>query len=222
MEYKKDVRYIIGVILATVSVLTMVVTFIMMYFGSDPAIIWFFAGGVGLVIANFILVWIKRRYERMTDDEPTNLEILKDNILNLKASIFKRGRLGAAFLLVLVLSFVLTVIFGTRTLITSYEKSGAINAGYNFNLREAERYKGIMEEQLKKGNLKFAAECEKNMNKCLEESEWYLQYHGELSEKLEKQRPQFLAVATVNVVLLIAYVAFVLVYKKSKAEDKGI
>ena len=219
MDYKKDIKYIIGAILAAISVLDMVVTLIMMYFGSDPAIIWFFAGGVGLVIANFIIVSVKRRYELFTGDEPSFIDEAKYNLENAKEKLLKRGVLGVVFLSVLIISFIVTAVFGIRTLNTAYDKNGALNAGYNYNLREAERYKGLMEEQIEKGNLRFAAEFQKNMEKCLEESEWYLNYYNEMSEKLEVQIPELITVASINGVVLVAYIAFILATRKQKVEE---
>ena len=219
LDYKKDVKYIIGVALSAISIVVMVVTFVLMYFGSDASIIWFFVGGFGLVIANFILVAVKRQYEFFTDEEPSFWDVAKYNLETTKENFFKRGVAGAIFTSVLIISFIVTVVFGTITLNTYYNKSGAINAGYTYNLQEAERYKGLMEEQLEKGNLKFAAECEKNMEKCIEESEWYLKYYEQMSEKLERQIPQLITVASINGVVFIAYVAFILSTRKRKAEE---
>ncbi len=219
MNYKKDIMYILGVGLAAVSVLLMVVTFVLMGFGSDPSIIWFFIGSIGLVVSNFILVSVKRKYETVFEDEPSALDIAKDNFETAKEKIFKKGILGAVLLGVLVASFITTAVMGIVVLNTSYQKSGAINAGYHFNLREAERYEQLRIEQVEKGNLRFAAELENNRDKCIKESEWYLSYYGELTEKLSSQVSVLIIMATVNGVILVIYIGFVLVKKRKEQRE---
>ncbi len=222
MGYKKDAKYILGVVIAILSVLLMAVTFVLMGFGSDPAILWFFVGSFGLVLSNFIIVSVKGKYERAFEDEPSNLEIAKENIQNFKQRLFKRGVFGAAFLGLLVVCFVVTAVVGIKTLNTAYQKSGALNAGYHYNLRQAEQYEQLRIEQLSKGNLKFATELEYSRDKCIEDSEWYLSYHNELSEQLSKQKNVLLVTASVNAVILVGYIAFVLIKKKEKQRENEV
>ncbi len=219
MGYKHDLRYRIGISLAVISVIDMIVTFALMGLGSDPAIIWFMLGGVVLVISNFIIISAKRRYEQVEESNVTRIEIAKESLANAKNRLFKRGVLGVVLLFLLMACFIATAVMGIATLKTAYEKSGAINAGYHFNLREAERYEGLMEEELQKGNEKLAEEFSKNRDKCISESEWYLQYYGELSEKLDVQLSRLVVMAAINAVVLAVYIAFVLAHKKTQAEE---
>ncbi len=219
MGYKHDLSYRIGILLAAISVIDMVITFILMGLGSDSAIIWFMLGGVVLVISNFIIISAKRRYEQVEVSNVTRIEIAKENIINAKNRLFKRGVLGALIFILLVCCFVATAVMGIATLTTAYQRNGAINAGYHFNLREAERYEGLIEEELQKGNERLAEEFSKNRDKCISESEWYLQYYGELSQKLDAQLPYLVATASVNAVVLAVYIAFILAHKKTQAEE---
>ena len=116
--------------------------------------------------------------------------------------------------------FVATVVVGIRTISTYYERNGALNAGYYFNLREAERFEELRIEETEKGNLKFAAEFEKNRDKCIEESAWYLNRYGELDKILKAQIPVLITVASVNGVVLFINIIFILVIRKQKQRNK--
>lgn len=71
MGYRKNFWYILGVVLALASAVVMAVSMIFMYFGSNPAIVVFFAACPTLVIGIFLSGSVKRRYED-ADADGTN------------------------------------------------------------------------------------------------------------------------------------------------------
>ena len=217
MEYKKDKLYRFAFVLTILSIVDMSIMFLMMAYSYETyPIIWFFIGGFALVIANFIMVGVKRKYERVYEDEPPVGEIVKENAVSFKNFLFKRGTAGFVALLILVSSVVFFAVTGISTLNTSYEKSGAINAGYHFNLREAERYDGLAEEALEKGKEKQAEEFRLNAEKCRTDSEWYYEYHGVLTKKLGQKVKVFIAASVTLAVTVVGDIAFVVIYKKKQ------
>lgn len=217
MEYKKDKLYKFAVGIAIVSIIDMVITFLMMSYSSNlRLILWFFIGGFLLVIANFIMVSVKRKHERVYYEKPSVGEIVKENVGNFKAFLFKRGIVGFFALIMLVLTFAAFAVIGVKTLTTAYQKSGAINAGYHFNLREAERYEGLMEEELEKGNEKLAEEFRLSAEKCREDSQWYLEYHEVLTERLNTQVKYLIVASVAFFVSLSGHIALVVIYKEKQ------
>ncbi len=221
MEYKKDKLYRVAMFLAIVSIVDMVITFLMMSYSSNlNLILWFFAGGVLLVIVNFIMVAVKRKYERVFEDDPTVSEIVKENAISFKEFLFKRGTAGFLALLVLVAAVGFFAVTGIKSLSAYYEKSGAINAGYHFNLREAERYYGLMDEELEKGNEKLAEEFRLSAEKCIEDSKWYLSRYEVLTVQFRDTFNIFKIASGVLAVTVAGYIAFVIVYKKRQSMIK--
>lgn len=214
MEYKKDKVYRVAVVLAAISIVDMVITFLMMSYSSNlNLIVWCFGGGVLLVIANFIMVAVKRKYERVYEDEPPIGEIVKENAISFKDFLFKRGVAGFVAMLLLVTSFGFFAISGIRVLSTKYERSGAINAGYHFNLREAEKYDALSEEELEKGNEKLAEEFRLNAEKCRADSEWYFLRYLSLSCLLQERLNLFYFALGIFVVYTVGYFIVIIVTK---------
>lgn len=72
MRYRKSPWYIAGYIVLGIAVTTMVVTMVMMYYGVDAAIIWFFGACPVLLIGYFMVHTTVQRYEDAdaADGEP--------------------------------------------------------------------------------------------------------------------------------------------------------
>lgn len=66
--YKKDKRYIVGAVITAASVVIISVTFIMMGFGSNKAIVWFYFSLPALVIGSFSMQSTRRMYEKADID----------------------------------------------------------------------------------------------------------------------------------------------------------
>ena len=214
MEYKKDKLYRAAVILAVISIVDITVTFLMMSYSSNLGLIfWCFGGGVLVVIANFIMVAVKRKYERVYEDEPSISEVVKENATSFKDFLFKRGVAGFVAMLVLVASTGFFAVSGIRVLSTKYERSGSLNAGYNFNLREAERYDGLAQEELEKGNEKLAGEFRLNAEKCRAESVVYLERYESLAVEYQARLNLFYLASGLFVVYTAGYVIFIIVKK---------
>ena len=214
MEYKKDKLYRFAVVLAVLSIVDMSIMFLMMAYSYETyPIVWFFIGGFALVIANFIMVGVKRKYERVFEDEPPIGEIVKENAISFKDFLFKRGVAGFVAMLLLVTSFGFFAVSGIMVLSTKYERSGAINAGYRFNLREAERYDGLAEEELEKGNEKLANEFRLNAEKCRADSEWYLSRYLSLSYLLQERLNLFYTALGIFIVYTVGYCIVIFVTK---------
>ena len=63
MRYRKSPWYIAGYIILGIAVATMVVTMVMMYYGNDAAIVWFFGACPVLLIGYFMVHTTVQRYE---------------------------------------------------------------------------------------------------------------------------------------------------------------
>ncbi len=217
MEYKNDKIYRVAVVLAVISIIDMTVTFLMMSYSSNLNLIfWCFGGGVLLVIANFIMVAIKRKYERIYEDEPSIGEVVKDNAISFKEFLFKRGLVGFVAMLVLVVSVGFFAVSGIRVLSTKYDRSGYLNAGYHFNLREAEKYDALVEEELEKGNEKLAKEFRLNAEKCRAESVVYLERYESLGDEYQERLNLFYVALGIFVVYTASYVIFIVVKKSNQ------
>lgn len=72
MGYRKNIWYIIGAVLFILSALLMAVTMVFMYYGSNMAIVWFFAACPFMVAGWLIMQAVKQRYfdACLTDDDP--------------------------------------------------------------------------------------------------------------------------------------------------------
>ncbi len=63
MRYRKSPWYIAGLIIVGIAVAVMLVTMVMMYYGVDAAIVWFFGACPVLLIGYFMVQTTIRRYE---------------------------------------------------------------------------------------------------------------------------------------------------------------
>lgn len=72
MRYRKSPWYIAGLVIVGIAVAVMLVTMVMMYYGVDAAIIWFFGACPVLLIGYFMVQTTIRRYEDAdaVDGEP--------------------------------------------------------------------------------------------------------------------------------------------------------
>ena len=221
MDYKKNIFYIIGSFIVALSVLDLVATFVMMGMGFDSAIVWFFIGSVTLVIGLFISQTAKRKCEEGYYDykRPSRFAIFKETLGNVFRIVFKRGVLGALSLLVLIVSIAATAVFGFRCAKTAFDRGGALNAGYANSISEAERYKILMEEQLKEGNQLRADNFKASMEKALLDSEEYLKVGEKLSSKLDKQLDCLYYGLAASVCSTALYISVAILYKRKKDKE---
>ena len=115
MKYKKNFWYILGIVLTFASVLIMSVTMVLMFFGSNIAIIWFFAACPVLVFGVLTSQAVKRRYEEAVacDREPVPMFWhIRYTVLLLREFIASRGLLRVIFTALTCLSVIATLVLG--------------------------------------------------------------------------------------------------------------
>ena len=220
MDYKKNIFYIIGSAMTALSALDLVVTFAMMGMGFDSAIIWFFIGCVTLVIGILMAQSAKRKCEEGYYEfkRPSKLAILKEAFSAFFSFLFKRGFVGAVTLVLLVGSIVVTAIFGFKCAATSFKRGGALNAGYNHNISEAERYKILMEEELENGNQLRADNFKASMEKALLDSQEYLRVGEKLTVQLENQLVNLYYALAADAALVALYISVAVLNKRNQTE----
>lgn len=87
MSYKKDVLFIIGKIIMLCAIAVMAVTFVLMGFGRDNVIVWFFGACPFLIIGMWIMQGVKRRY--MESDALDGSPVPMFNSIRIRYSNFK-------------------------------------------------------------------------------------------------------------------------------------
>ena len=220
MDYKKNIFYIIGSAMTALSALDLVVTFAMMGMGFDSAIIWFFIGCVTLVIGILMAQSAKRKCEEGYYEfkRPSKLAILKEAFSAFFSFLFKRGFVGAVTLVLLVGSIVVTAIFGFKCAATSFKCGGALNAGYNYSISEAKRYKILMEEELENGNQLRADNFKASMEKALLDSQEYLKVGEKLTVQLDNQLVNLYYALAADAALVALYIAVAVLNKRNQTE----
>lgn len=218
MEYKRNIWYRIGLILTVVSASVMIVTFVMMGMGFDGSIIWFFAACPVLVIGLLTAQSIKRKYEFAcdTDGYPSRLTLMKEGFFRVGHSLSRRGAVGAALLISVVLFTAVSVVFLGMSAHTAFERGGALNAGYNYHKREYSRYSELKDEALERGNTVMAEEYSLNMEKELSESEECLKAAEKLTVKLSGRLKLSVIAVSVDIFFLTLYIVFVIHYNHNK------
>lgn len=114
MGYKKNFWYISGVILALLSAAVMLVTMIIMYFGSNVAIIVFFAACVPFVTGVLLAGAVKRRYAEaeMSGKEPLPMfYTVRYLFYRLRCLFAEKGVVRVMLTGFTVLSFAITLCF---------------------------------------------------------------------------------------------------------------
>ncbi len=224
MDYKNNIFYIIGSGIVALSVIDLVVTFAMMGMGFDNAIIWFFIGCVTLVIGLFMSQTAKRRCEEGYYEfkRPSKLVVLKENFSSVFGFLFKRGVIGAVAIILVICSVAVTAILGIRCAKTAFDRGGPLNAGYNYSLSEAERYKSLMEEQLQEGNDIRAENFKAAMEKAIKDSEEYLKIGQKLTEKLNKQLPPFYYSLAASASMVAFYITVIVLYKRKNLKGDAL
>lgn len=222
MGHRKITAYKIGVGITTVSIIVMAVCLLLMYLGNNLAILWFFIAAVGLVVGVLTTRIVKTRFEQGYYDGlyMTTAEATVDRIVSLKNRLLKRGVLGAVLVLFSILISIYTAIVGFNTLGTLYERSASYNAGYKYNLREAERYEALAKQYTDEGKTTLADNYLMNAEKCKKESEAYYKTYLKVDAKFDAEWKYAVGVASICVVSWAGYVAFCFIKKSKKSKQE--
>lgn len=113
MRYRKSPWYIAGLIITGIAVAVMLVTMVMMYYGNDAAIIWFFGACPVLLIGYFMVQTTIRRYEEAdaTDGEPLPMFWrIRFAYHNLKVRVITKNLWRKIIALVIALFSIATVV----------------------------------------------------------------------------------------------------------------
>lgn len=220
MEYKNKKSYRFGKLLVCIALALMIVTFALMGFGKDDAIIWFFFGCFIFVIGSFIMTSVKIKYESTCDGEPPFATRVKFYILDTIKVFLKRGKIRAGLLIVLAVITVFSSVEIVKTFNVFYDRGGAYNIGYKQNLKKALEFDNLALEAQKSGDDTYANYCLTMAEKYRDDSGAYLEVSEQLTEKLQIQKKQTVKAIAVNIVFSAIYIGYV-IYTKKQTKSKG-
>ncbi len=222
MEYKKTLGYRIGFGITVLAIVLLIFTFVLMGFGFDGAIPWFFIGCGVLLIGSFIITFVRHSYERKIYDEPSRFAILKDRISLVRKGFLKRGTLGAVLLTLVVGTTAVTLVMGVKAGVAAYEYAGVKNAGYEYNFNEYQKYKELRDKAVLEDDTVYAMHCETKMKYHLNESQWYYARTGVVREMLNEKLLYLYCAIAINVVTVVGYAVYVIRYRKKYKQEKSI
>ncbi len=178
MDYKNDVKYKIGRNIFIVAIIEVGITFIMMAFGQDVAIIPFFIGCAVAIIGNAVMVSVKYKYQSRREEELTFVEKVNGRWYDLKEFFKRKSVTGTVMLLALLVSIGFSAVYTYRGVSLAYEYSGAYNAGYKYNLSLYEK------------NTKLSKEATDRAEKLYWEAEVLLE-QGKKADAAKKERDAY-------------------------------
>ena len=218
MYYKDSKWYKFVRIILIISVLLVASTALLMFFGFDGAIIWFFIGCVLLAISSMVIANMKYKSEVYVEGDYTAIDGIKDFFLGIKTFFTKRGIAGSSLFL---LTLIVTICFafqGVKTAGAVYEYLGTKNAGYYYNAREAERYSKLAEEALINGDEKYAERCRILAEKHFADSESSYKTMQKLKPIKDKNLKRLCAIAVAEVGVFIVYLIVLKCYKRKQGD----
>ena len=130
MNFKEDRKYKFGRVVFIIGTLDVVVTALMMALGRDAAIAFFFIGCFVMMIGNAVMVSVKFKYQQANEDAPSVGQRIAWRWYDFKEFFKKKGALGSVLFVALLVSILVTSVFGYRALSTAYEYSGYLNGWY--------------------------------------------------------------------------------------------
>ena len=218
MYYKDSKWYKIARIILIASVVLVSVSALLMFFGVDAAIIWFFGGCVLLALSSVVIANMKYKSQVYVEGDYTAVDGVKDFFLKLKTFFVKKGIIGSCLFL---LTFCVTVCFvfqGLKTVTSVYEYLGAKNAGYAYNYREGERLGKLAEEAFLNGDEKYAERCFMLSEKHFAESESYYKSMQKLKPIKDKNVRTLGVVAIADASVFIVYLVLVRLRKRRQGD----
>ncbi|MBE6798506.1 MAG: hypothetical protein E7525_01830 [Ruminococcaceae bacterium] len=230
MDFKKDNKYKVGRAIFLLGTLDVVVTAVMMFFGRDAAILWFFIGCLVMITGNAVMVSVKYKYQQALEDAPSAGQKIAWRWYDFKGFFKKKGVLGSVLFVALLVSIVSTSVFGIRAFSAYYECNGAYNGGYKYNLKlheekkvEAAEARAEWERLFAEGNFAEAYRKEREADRLEVMAETYLKESGDNYELAQKLRPikeqrleMFKNVLAVNVWVPVLFIVELITRKLKK------
>lgn len=219
MNYKDSKLYKFFRVICIISIVLVAVTAVMMAFGNDAAILWFFIGCILMAIGGAATAQIKYRYQVYTEGDYTLLDRVSDFILGIRDFFLKKGVVGTVAAVLLTVSVLGSFFCAVRAATAAYEYSGAKNAGYQYNLSEAERYRTLASTAKEDGDERYENYCNEMAEKHLKESESYYSVAEKMKPVKEERLKELYAALAVNTATALFYTGAVL-YRKKRSGDK--
>ena len=220
MDYNQDKWYKAFRIVFIISLILVVATAVLMGFGADFAIVWFFVGCLILAVSCVAIAHIKYKYQIYSVGDYTARDRFTDFLEDFKNFFLRKGIVGSIVFVALMVSVVCSLLQSAKAISVTYDYLGAKNAGYAFNLRESERYLKLADEALVSGDERYAEHCTEMSKKCLEDSESYYKMAVSLKPKMDKQLEILWFALGVNAGVLVVYIITIAAHKRKTGEGK--
>ena len=131
MNYKKDIWYILSIILVIISTIVMAVAMGFMYFGNNLAIIWFFAATPIFAIGILTAQSVRRRYEDAEIENGQPLPIfwrIRYALHNLQVLLIEKGLWRLIFATITLIGLIVTTVCGANCGFSAYKRSDIKNS----------------------------------------------------------------------------------------------
>lgn len=210
MAYKSNVWYKIGLIITLLATAEMSVCFILMGFGNDGAIVWFFLGCVFLVIGFLLMQTIRTRYERAEKRgiEPPPMFSSYIRMWNrMKEESAEKGVFSFLFKLTLIAVTSVTVILAISYGYFTYAKNGMYNnPEYRNDYAVYETYREKW-QNARKGDDPAATHFYYSvMEKHHNDTAIYRKYAGEYEQSRQNTLVWLIIIGTVDIILISVYI----------------
>lgn len=196
MNFKEDRKYKIGRTIFATATTIVAISAALMFFGVDIAIVPFFLGCFVMIGGNSIMVSVKYKYQQASEDAPSIGQRIAWRFEDFKEFFKKKGVLGSALFVTLLIAIGVTSVFGYRAWSTAYDYNGNLNGGYKYNLKLHEESlnnaaiaRAESEEAFQKGDFAVASRKDKEADRLEFQAETYLIESGEYYKTAVKLKP---------------------------------